>query len=364
MAYRTDRNDAATAITDLDTAKEGLQIEPAGGRSVVWVRVTAEDGETTLDYRVRLNKGSDADFEWNLLKDIDDLASGNDAPAGVWSNGTTMWVLDADDGSCTPTRSPAAPPTRRTSALHADNANASDIWWTGPPSGSPTPRQPALRVHAGGRRAGRDAGLRVGAAERGVEHVRDGHLVRRLHDVGRRRRRRPGVRLLRGGRHDARAADSGGVRPVDRPRGLRPDRQARAPSSRMGSRGASGPTGRRCGWPTRRRQAVRLPAGERGSGRGAGVRHPARRRQPRPPGHLVRRRDDVGGERHLRRRLPLHRHRQQAVLLQHADAHRRDAEQPDADRLGERRRRPHSGALRRRNLRSTAPRSPTPRLPR
>ena len=37
---------------------------------------------------------SDADFDWNVTRDIDDLARENDTPTDLWSDGETVWVLE------------------------------------------------------------------------------------------------------------------------------------------------------------------------------------------------------------------------------------------------------------------------------
>ena len=37
---------------------------------------------------------SDADFDWNVTRDIESLDRDNDLPTGMWSDGTTLWVLE------------------------------------------------------------------------------------------------------------------------------------------------------------------------------------------------------------------------------------------------------------------------------
>ena len=39
------------------------------------------------------------DFEWTVERDIDELGRGHDTPAGAWSDGTTLWVLENGDGA-------------------------------------------------------------------------------------------------------------------------------------------------------------------------------------------------------------------------------------------------------------------------
>ena len=55
-------------------------------------------------------------------------AAGNQNPRGIWSDATTMWVADRDDASCTRTRCPTSPGTRRRMSLHTDNSNPFGIW--------------------------------------------------------------------------------------------------------------------------------------------------------------------------------------------------------------------------------------------
>ena len=42
---------------------------------------------------------SDVDFEWTVKRDIEELASGNDSATGMWSDGTTLWLVDNPDGA-------------------------------------------------------------------------------------------------------------------------------------------------------------------------------------------------------------------------------------------------------------------------
>ena len=42
---------------------------------------------------------SEADFEWTVTRDIDELDSGHDKPLGQWSDGATLWVLENGDGT-------------------------------------------------------------------------------------------------------------------------------------------------------------------------------------------------------------------------------------------------------------------------
>ena len=42
---------------------------------------------------------SEADFEWTVKRDIDELDAGHDSPTGSWSDGATLWLLENGDGA-------------------------------------------------------------------------------------------------------------------------------------------------------------------------------------------------------------------------------------------------------------------------
>ena len=42
---------------------------------------------------------SDEDFEWNITRDIEELASGHGTPLGMWSDGATLWLAENGDGA-------------------------------------------------------------------------------------------------------------------------------------------------------------------------------------------------------------------------------------------------------------------------
>ena len=95
--------DAAATVSitpdDVDGVTDGHQVDLSAGRNAVTVTVTAEDGVTTMDYTVSVNRGVTALTGWKAVDDLDGLiAAGNDAPQGIWSDGTTMWVSDVGTG--------------------------------------------------------------------------------------------------------------------------------------------------------------------------------------------------------------------------------------------------------------------------
>ena len=94
-------NDSVASVeispTDADTGTAGHQVTLSAGRNAVTITVTAEDGNTTRDCTVNVNRGVEIAYGWKAADDLDGLIeAGNVQPTGVWSDGTTMWV--ADDG--------------------------------------------------------------------------------------------------------------------------------------------------------------------------------------------------------------------------------------------------------------------------
>ena len=81
--------------TDADDMTDGHQVDLSAGKNSVTITVTAEDETTTQEYTVSINRGVTDDYGWKASDDVDALtAAGNRYPMGVWTNGTTMWVLD------------------------------------------------------------------------------------------------------------------------------------------------------------------------------------------------------------------------------------------------------------------------------
>ncbi|MYE74619.1 MAG: cadherin-like beta sandwich domain-containing protein, partial [Acidimicrobiia bacterium] len=61
--------------TDADRITDGHQVGLREGRNVVTVTVTAADGNTTKDYTVSINRGSEDPFGWSAGEDFDTLAA-------------------------------------------------------------------------------------------------------------------------------------------------------------------------------------------------------------------------------------------------------------------------------------------------
>ena len=78
----------------------------AGGTNDTVVTITM--GVTTTRPPIFLGGGgggpsgptpSTVDYEWTVKRDIEELASGNDSATGMWSDGTTLWLVDNPDGA-------------------------------------------------------------------------------------------------------------------------------------------------------------------------------------------------------------------------------------------------------------------------
>ncbi len=68
------------------------------GRNDVTITVTADDRRTTKVYNVTVVRSVTTTFGWNAAADFNTLdAVGNSYPAGIWSDGTTMWVVNTHD---------------------------------------------------------------------------------------------------------------------------------------------------------------------------------------------------------------------------------------------------------------------------
>ena len=88
-----DGNDAALA--DADTVAAGHQVALAVGLTTFQVKVT--DGTATALYTVTMERDSDEAYGWTPTRDIRALAAGNLDGKGLWSDATTLWVVDAGD---------------------------------------------------------------------------------------------------------------------------------------------------------------------------------------------------------------------------------------------------------------------------
>ena len=92
VAATANDSGATVAITP------GQPVDLSAGKNTVTVTVTAQDGTTTEAYTVNINRGVTDTYGWKAADDLDGLiAAENNSPAGIWSDGTTMWVADSGD---------------------------------------------------------------------------------------------------------------------------------------------------------------------------------------------------------------------------------------------------------------------------
>ena len=100
VAATATHSDATVAYSgaDADDGTAGHQVDLAVGRNSVTITVTAADTAFRMEYTVNVNRGVDDTYGWKAVDDFDTaIAAGNEAPQGIWSNGTTLWVSDATD---------------------------------------------------------------------------------------------------------------------------------------------------------------------------------------------------------------------------------------------------------------------------
>ena len=101
------------------------------GHNQISISVTSQDGAITQGYIVFLYRGSTADYAWKVDDDIE-LHPDNDGPWSIWSDGTTMWVLDqGDDKLYAYTLSGGARDTSKEFDLHSENGSPWGIWSDG-----------------------------------------------------------------------------------------------------------------------------------------------------------------------------------------------------------------------------------------
>ena len=80
------------------TSGSSHSVSLAEGRNDISITVTADDRQTTKVYTVTVVRSVTATFGWNAAADFNALdAAGNSSPAGIWSDGTTMWQVNTRD---------------------------------------------------------------------------------------------------------------------------------------------------------------------------------------------------------------------------------------------------------------------------
>ena len=83
---------------DADTNLDGHQVNLGTGANTVTISVLAQDGITTEEYTVTINRGDSEPLGWTVTDDFETLDTADSQyPGGLASDGSTMWVADLDD---------------------------------------------------------------------------------------------------------------------------------------------------------------------------------------------------------------------------------------------------------------------------
>ena len=119
---------ADLTLADADTNTAGHQVDLAVGETVFKVKVTRDSNTET--YTVTVERDSAQVFGWTPTRDINALeAAGNASPQGIWSDDTTMWVVDdEDDKVYAYALSGGARDESKEFSLHTDNGDPQGIW--------------------------------------------------------------------------------------------------------------------------------------------------------------------------------------------------------------------------------------------
>ena len=93
-----DDSDATVAYsgTDADANTLGHQMNLSVGANTITITVTAENGTNTDSWTLSVNRGTAALRGWKASEDFDTLKLAGNLllNTGIWSDGTTMWVTD------------------------------------------------------------------------------------------------------------------------------------------------------------------------------------------------------------------------------------------------------------------------------
>ena len=94
-AASADENAAVTITPQDSTPYPGHQVDIEEGANSIAITVESSDGTQEMTYDITVNRASDSVFGWNAVKDINPTDTSDDlTPQGIWSDGTTMWVVD------------------------------------------------------------------------------------------------------------------------------------------------------------------------------------------------------------------------------------------------------------------------------
>ena len=77
---------------DADADADGYQVDLAEGVNVIAITVESSDGQRRQVHRVTVERASLGDFGWNPVLDV--VLDGPTGHAAIWSDGSTLWVLN------------------------------------------------------------------------------------------------------------------------------------------------------------------------------------------------------------------------------------------------------------------------------
>ena len=100
IAATANDSGATVAITPADAADvtDGHQVSLSAGRNAVTITVTAEDTTTTKTYTISVNQGVTTPLGWKAESDVDSLKHhGLERPRGVWTDSDNIWVVDRQE---------------------------------------------------------------------------------------------------------------------------------------------------------------------------------------------------------------------------------------------------------------------------
>ena len=270
----------AYSPADADTSTTIHDIDLSAGRNAVTITVTAQDGSTTRDHTVSVNRGVADDYGWKAMDDLDGLiAAGNNNPFGIWSDGTTMWVADTFDDKLYAYNTDGTRDGSRdfNTLAAASNGSARGIWSDGATMWVADSDNDKLYAYNtdGTRDSARDFNTLSGASNNyptGIWSDGDTMWVADLLDS----------KIYAYRMSDKEPRQRQGLQHAQRGGQPRPHRHLVRRHDHVG--------GRLCG-----RQDIRLPDVRQGARQRQGLQHARRGRQHHPVRHLVRQHDHVGG---------------------------------------------------------------------
>ena len=126
------RSDATVTINSTTvTGGVAHSVTLSTGLNTFEIVVTSpDDANEQTTYTVYIGRGTGDHGGWKAADDVDTLRSaGNTNPAGIWSNGTTVWIVDATDAMLYAyTQSNGARDAANDITLHSDNDGPAGIW--------------------------------------------------------------------------------------------------------------------------------------------------------------------------------------------------------------------------------------------